>query len=198
VETPEQEQARLSGERTKLVGELEKQYAIPEAELESFRDSPETYLPKMAAKLHVEVLTAVANGLFAQLPVMIQNYQRMQTQQTDHETRFFSRWQKLGTPELKPKVMEMVRTYRQFNPRATFETLMDEVGAMAHVRFRIPFEDTGAQPGAPAAAPAASAAPAARPFVPAGAGGSGPPTSPAETNQFTQLANEFLSEPGGW
>lgn len=196
VETTEQVTARLAEERTRLIGELEKMYAIPEAEVDELRVAPETYLPKVAARLHAEVLTAVANGIYAQLPSLIRNIRQMETQQTTHEDKFFGRWGKLNTPELRPKVLEMVKTYRQLNPNASFETLMEEVGPIAHVRLRIPFEDVQQQPpGGQASTPAV---PGQRPFVPGGAGGSTSPTTPASQNQFTQLANEFLSEPGGW
>jgi hypothetical protein len=185
----------LTAERVKLTGQLEQMYAIPEAEVEAYRESPETYLPKMAAKLHVEVLTAVANGIYAQLPNLIRNFQQAERQQVTYEDKFFTRWSKLNTPDLRPKVLEMVGRYRSLNPTTPFETLMEEVGAMAHVRYRIPYEDTPAGGAQPSAVPAT---PAKRPHVPAGVGGATPPPAPASTNQFTQMANEFLAEPGGW
>jgi hypothetical protein len=197
-ETSEQQQTRLTAERTKLIGDLEKMYAVPEAEMDQLRDMPEAYLPKLAARLHVEVLTAVANGVIAQLPGLIRNIQAIDRQQVSHEQQFFEKWGKLNTPELRPKVLEMVKTYRQFNPAAPFDTLRDEVGAMAHVRFRIPFEET-ATAVAPASAPAAKPGPArAAPFTPAGAGSAAAPAAPVNVNPFTQLAEEFLNDPNGW
>lgn len=191
-ETEAQRNERLTTERVKLTGELERLYAIPEAELESYRESPETYLPKLAAKLHVEVLTAVANGIYAQMPALVQGVLQQQTQQKTYEEQFFTRWSKLNTPDLRPKVLEMVSRYRQMNPTASFETLREEVGAMAHVRYRVPYEEQ--QPQAPAAAPVTTPVTPARPFVPAGAGGASAPAAPADTNPFTQLANEFLAD----
>jgi len=145
----------------KSVDALEKSvYALPPEVVEELDTNPSKVIPKLAATLHMQVLSAALTQVANLFPSMlaVHNDQASHSKQT--EDKFFGEYPKLKGHEAL--VQRIAATYRQMNPNATYEQIAPEVAAMAMVQARIPI----------ASAPAES--PALQPVVPTSARGAAP------------------------
>ena len=198
VETPEQVPQRTQEELQKdyddaykgLVEDLAATtYALNEEEAQALIAEPETILPKFAARIHAEVLVQAAQGVMNQLPAVLQNFNAQQKANEEYRNAFFSKWPKLAAHEAD--VYRMGQAYRQQNPKVSQEQAIQEIGTMAMVMLKIPFED---QPQQGAAEIVTS------PPVPAGAGNVPPPAPKKRAsgdNFYSQMAEEYLEEDMG-
>jgi len=198
-QTPEEIVAAQQANRQKFVEQLTQAYAIPEDAIEELRDSPEVAMPKLAAKLHADIFDSLFHGLTQQLPQLVDALITGRTTRNAEEERFFSKWSKLGTPELRPKALEKVRQYRQLNPTMPLEQFQHEAGMWAHMALQIPLEvpsTPGNGSGQPVpAAPVPQQQPRQQPFQPAGASSAagGVPLAP-QKNSWDAWVDEMAQD----
>ena len=180
-----------------IEAELAKGYALSDEDAQAIRSNPEEalpdLLPKLAARVHRSVQEQMAKGLAQGLPQYLQQHQQQQQQQAQAEEKFFSRWPKLKDKD-PSQLVRLMQAHRQAYPDATVEERIEDVGSMAMVKLKIPFED---QPAAPVeeSVPAATAPP-----PPATSGSRGPAPSNAQAatpNTFESLAESILDEEVG-
>lgn len=137
--TPEQiaENQRLQNEQYAANREgLEKQleetlYNLDESDAELLITEPEKIIPKVAAKLHVEVLEAATQGILAALPNVIRQVQKQSVAREKVVDDFYSSW-----PELKEHHAEVERIaimYKQLNPQKVGAELAQGIGTYASV-----------------------------------------------------------------
>ncbi len=162
VITPEQ----LKAYRTQFSEALEANYAFDEEQATALQVEPEKVLPKLAARLHMEVLDNVMQHVYSALPNVIQSYTETSTREQKAQDEFFGAW-----PELKghdQQVLQMGQMYRQMNPAATPQEAIQRIGEMTMVAL-------GKQrKAAVGEAPAPTVPPPYRPAAP-GRVGSPPP-----------------------
>jgi hypothetical protein len=154
--------------RATFLPKLEELYKFSDQEAEEIRVEPEKALPKLAARLHYEVLTAAFNSVMSVMPEVVGSTLERQKAVTEHEEKFYSRWKELKDPRYSETVLNSVRAYKAVNPRAPLEEVIERAGLMAMLTL-------GINPQQPAAPVAPVEPPAVRPGRPAGAGfGSAP------------------------
>lgn len=124
VVTPEQ----LQEYKEKFSAALEAHYAFDEEQATALQVEPEKVLPKLAARLHMEVLDNVMQHVYNALPNVIQSYTEMSSREQKAQEEFYSVW-----PELKgydQQVLQMGQMYRQMNPAATPQEAIQRIGEM--------------------------------------------------------------------
>jgi len=166
VVTPEQ----LQEYKAKFSEALEAHYAFDEEQATALQVEPEKVLPKLAARLHMEVLDNVMQHVYKALPNVIQSYTETSSRETKAQEEFYGAW-----PELKghdQQVLQMGQMYRQMNPAATPQEAIQRIGEMTMVAL--------GKKRAQAAAEQTPAAPPAPPYRPAAPGRVGTPP-PAKT-----------------
>lgn len=163
---------------------LMKAYGMSEDEGTELIRNPHEVLPKLAARLHLDVTEAVFRGIEAILPQRVAEVLSERTQQETVEKAFYTDWPQLNKPEYRQLVGNMQRLHKQQFPKATQEAFVKEVGAAAMVALRLPMDE--AAPAAPVVN---------RPFTPAQPGGGAPGNSRVNSsNVFESLSEEFLQD----
>lgn len=164
---------------------LEKQYEVPEAQRDEVNTNPSVLLPKLAARLHLEVLEAATQGLAAVIPQIVAQVIERRNASEQNERDFYTVWPQLKreNPQHHQTVQTLLGTIISMNPRISKADAIKQAGASALVALGIPYD----QPSAPAAPPQPPTFSAASP----GAGGMGTPGAPANENPFSKLSREF-------
>lgn len=174
--------------RTARLGELEKHYTFNEDESAALLTEPETVLPKLAAKVHMEVLENAMRAMQAMVPVMMTQVQHHGQVETQAKSLFTTVNPDLADPQLEPVILQLGETYRRMNHTAGPEEASRAIGNLVRAALGLP------APGVPQVSQGSSPAPAA-PFVPArGGGGTGATRPSTSGNQFEQLASELLAD----
>ena len=158
---------------------LEKQvYTLDEETADMLDTTPSKVLPRMAARMHMQVLTAAVTQVANMLPQFIQTQTQRSTVTAKLETDFFTQFPQLVGQE--ETVTRMAAAYRNSNPKATVEQAIQEIGALSLVTLRMAL---------PASPPAQ--APAAVPVTPTSAkGGAAAPIAPAQPSMWEELIKE--------
>ena len=185
---PSQEELREQKDKFEetLANEL---YSMSDEENDAMLLEPKKVLPKLAAKVHAEVLTSTIQGILPYIPNIVQS--EMQRATTNEGTRksFYDKWPKLvGHEETVGRVAQM---YAQLNPQASSDQTIQDIGLQAMLMLQLPLEEVPAT--AANVAPTPSPTPAAAPVNPGGAVGMVPQPRPSN-NVFTALSEEFLYE----
>lgn len=176
--------------RTQKESELESTlYAVNDEDAAALLTEPEKVLPKMAARLHMEVLENAMRAVQAMVPTMIEQVQRSSETNNRAKSLFTSINPDLADPKFEPAIMQLGQTFRKVNPTADAETAAKAIGALVRSALNIPAPQ--ANVGGVAQTPPAMPAPA--PFTPARGGGGGTVPAPS-SNPFAQMAEEFLNE----
>ena len=176
--------------RNTRLTQLESVYALDQEAANAMLTEPETVLPKLAAKVHMEVLENSMRAMQAMVPVMMQQLQHHTATESRAKNLFTSVNPDLADPRYEPAIMQLGSVYRNVNQQASPEEAARAIGNLVRAALGIaaPAAGVGATAAAP---PQMQAAPA--PFVPArGAGGGSAP--PASSNPYEMLAMEFLND----
>lgn len=174
--------------RSTRLGELEKHYTFSEDESAALLTEPELVLPKLAAKVHMEVLENSMRAMQAMVPVMMEQVTRNTTVETQAKGVFFSVNPDLSDPSYTQAIHQLGTAYRQMNQTAGPEEASRAIGNL--VRAALNMQPAAAHQGSPGVTPA-PVAPA--PFAPVRGGGGGNRPAPAG-NIFEQFASEILAE----
>ena len=165
----------------------QRHYALTEEQAQELDDNPSKAIPKLAARLHMEVLQQATAAAMRLVPQLMQEAQSIQSVRTERETEFFQEW-----PELQKHRDDVVRfgnAYLSMNPNATFEDFKRDVGAQVAVARRVDLSARQQQAAAAAGNGAMAPAPAPKPLAARSAGSAPAPSKP--TNPFEALDQQF-------
>lgn len=168
------------------VAELETQYAIDPDSANALLTEPETILPKLAAKVHMEVLESSMRAMQAMMPVMMQQITANTERNNSAKSLFTSVNPDLVDPQYEPAIMQLGQVFRNVNPTATPDEAARAIGALVRSALGIA-PGVAVQPQAPAPAYVPPT-----PFTPSRGGPGG--RNVGSDNIFTTLAEEFLRE----
>lgn len=193
-----EEEAEKPQERTpeEIQQELEQFYGLDKDDVREIQANPEEtipkILPKLAARLHMTIQQQMAEGLKQHLPAMMDQYTQSKQQSAQAVDKFYERWPQLRGQD-QQTVAKFARAYREAHPKATQQELIENVGSMAMVALKIPFEQQKSDSGQSAAR--VESAP--RPARPAPQGPSTPRGGAApsqDSNPFTTIAEEMMRD----
>lgn len=184
---PADYQAWRQTRETELASTL---YAINDADAQALLTEPETVLPRMAARMHMEVMESTMRALQSVLPQAIQGYTQHEQANTQAKQFFSGVNPDLANPAYEPYILQFGEVYRKVNPSAGPEEAARAIGSLVRSALGIaaPQQGVSAPPAMQVSQPAAPV-----PFTPARGSGTGS-VAPAPANPFAQLANEFLND----
>lgn len=162
------------------VAQLTADYAIPAEDATALLTEPETVLPKLAARVHQNIVTEMWQSLHATLPQVIAGTVQGMLREQEARNAFFTAW-----PELRPYEAQVKQTgmfYRSMNPQAPADVAIKTIGELVMAALGL----TRNTPPASAPTPKPATRPAA--FAPGGVGSAGAPVAPPDQNPFTAMA----------
>lgn len=146
-------------------------------------------VPKLFAKAFMQTQKSMMTHLQRMIPQMMGRQIDAVRQNAQKEAKFFQRWPQLKQSEHGDLVRRLAVTYRQMNPAATFDSMVEELGPIALMAARLPLQPAGqgAAPSPMAPAPTNGVRPPQpSPFVPA-VGGPGNPSGGNELNEWEAI-----------
>jgi len=169
--------------KSNAVAELEKRYALSQEDADAMISEPEAVIPKLAARLYVDIYENMMNMLQHQLPHVVRDVQTTSSRQQKDEEAFYTAWPALRNVD-RNELIRIGQMYRQLNPQATREQFIQDVGVQSMVRFRLPIPGYNAPPPQPDVTPHMPARPTA-PVMPNQSTGG---------NLFADLADEWIED----
>ena len=142
-----QEPAQL---RERYMGELERYYAPKDEEARALMLEPEKVVPKMFARLHVDILDSVIQGIGKELPGLVQTTVNRMVGEAKASRSFYEKWPQLAKTEYSPTVQRLMAVYRDKFPQASLEQMTTDVGAAAMVGLKLPLPGMSAPASMPA------------------------------------------------
>jgi hypothetical protein len=178
--TPEEVNALYKDFFDKSVDLLaEKVYVFDDATKEALDTNPSAVLPRLAAQLHMQVMSAALTQVYNMFPTLLNEHQGKISAAQEAEDAFYSQYPQLK--EHRTTVDRIATVYRQANPQERDrEKIMSEIAAMAMVQARVPL------PGAPQ-----PQAQQMKPVVPTSArGGTTGAMAQTQKTEWDELVNE--------
>lgn len=129
--TPEQLAQRQADYRKWVEAEearLVQEYAVSEEDAAALATEPETVLPKLAAKLHMQVTQNVLASVQQMLPQAVQSLQTQTSAEQQAKDAFYKEWPELAGHE--SDVLRIGQVYRQTNPNAKPDQAVREIGEL--------------------------------------------------------------------
>lgn len=127
--TPEQvaEQQRQWQEyQAQQVAQLEQFYAMGEDDALALATEPEKVLPKLAARLHMQVMQNVQAQMAQTMPNVMKTVQEATVRENKAKEEFFKAWPELRGNE--QQVMQAGLLFRQMNPLASPQEAIEGIG----------------------------------------------------------------------
>lgn len=167
-----------------------KQYQLDEETADQFLTDPAVALPKLAAQLHVNILSQVMQLIQNSLPQQITQVQETAAKRQTIETQFKQAWPDLdlAKPDISEVVTEASRLAKQRYPKADMPELIQKTGLIAHALM-----GTVGVGQAPTAAPAAPTA-SPKPVSPTPSRHIAVPATPASKNEWESLLDDIQGE----
>jgi hypothetical protein len=161
---------QIEEKKSEIEGSVATQlYSLSDEERDLLVTEPEKVLPQMAARVHLNAVTAVLTQISQRLPAMVLTLMEVQKAHVQAEDQFWNQFPTLNRQTDANTVMTLMKTYRQANPNATQEEAIKQVGAMAVVALGKHLQPNQQQQ-APASQPVVRQVPARTAFQPAGNG----------------------------
>jgi hypothetical protein len=195
-EDEEETAKRTAAIRESFLAEIEQSYgnSLTPEEKEAVGEKMAQLLPRLAARVHLDVYDAAVRTLFSQLPGAVLAFEHQRTQMTAAEDVFYEKWPDLKDTKHREAVSRIAKAYRTAYPDASMEQAIEDVGLIARQKLGLQSSKT-VSPKANAGNGHVSreARREVLPPSPAGAG-SAHPTSPKTKNVFEELAEFELED----
>lgn len=162
-------------------------YAVNDEDAAALLTEPETVLPRMAARMHMEVLEHAMRSMQVMVPQLLEQVQQSNQANTSAKTFFHGLNPDLADPAYEPAILELGKVYRRVNQDAPPEVAARAIGNLVRAALGISAPGAGGQP--PASVQQAQPV-AMTPFVPARGAGGGV-SQPISSNAFEALAREW-------
>lgn len=159
------------------------EYRMDDTTARRLISEPETVLPEIAARVHVNIMGDLGKRVSELLPTMVDAMVQQRLNAHSAELEFFGQFPQLNRPQFRPIVAQSLAFVRQTNPEFDRATLMREGATLAAYRIRRTFRPAQANPQ-PGRAPVP-------PYTPVPPGGGAPmPQRPQEGNIWAQMASD--------
>lgn len=189
LETPEQKAVREKAAKDRYdaqMATLTDLYKLGDDEAKQLLLEPEKVLPKLAAKLHMDVMEKIRQELGAAIPAHLDAHMRVQARNKAAHDMLYGAWPALNKPEYEGLVREVGVMFRKTNAKATPEEAVKAIGRLAYAALG--WELPGAVATPPTPSPTAPTTPRHTPATPGGGGAA--PRPAAQKNEFGDLAGD--------
>lgn len=187
--TPEQQAEEVNKVRNEQRQVLVQRYQISDEDAASFITAPNEVVPNMLAELHMSVLESSVQALAGLIPNMVSQVMERQKANTAANDAFFKAWPKLAKDEFQTPLLRMLSAYKISNPEVPQEQLIREVGAAAHLAFRLLPDDVQTPEVVQS-----TQVPSQQVFVPAVPGGARIPLPEKEKGKWENYNDELDTE----
>lgn len=156
----------------------ETEFKLSQQDLEALESDAPSHIPKLLARGYFKAQVNLMNQIGRLVPQMVQKQMQVMRRNMENENRFYSRWPEIDRVKHAPLLKRYATVYRQANPQATIDQMIEDVGPMVMMAAKVPARAQGA----PGAAPTGNGArpPQPTPFVPALGGPAAPPAAVEE------------------
>jgi len=135
----QQQSVDIEGLRDAAINQLSGSvYALTQEEGDAIATTPETALPQLAARMHVNIVQSLGETLAAQIPQQVLPIIQEQMRAQNAERSFYSQHSDLDNPQYKDTVNRAMATVRQMNPTLGREQLMDGAANLARQTLGLP------------------------------------------------------------
>lgn len=121
---------------TRAATQFEAAYKLSDDEAELVGPEVASVLPKLAARMAMDIYGQVGRLMKSHVPDIVRSVTQQDLAANEYETTFFSKHKDLV--EHKDTLVGIAKLYRQLNPDASPEVMMDEVAALARVKLKLP------------------------------------------------------------
>jgi hypothetical protein len=182
TEPAEIAQGLMQAEQAMLDHLSTQEFALSPQDLEALEADAPAHIPKLLARVYFKSQVNLMQQMSRLVPQMIQKQLRVSESNRKNEDRFYSRWPDLDRGKHEPLVKKYATVYRQANPQATLDQMIEELGPIIMMAGKVT-----PRAAAPVNGNGAARAPQPTPFVPALGGPSAPPVA-AEENPWAGMA----------
>lgn len=179
VPTPPPVQSPVAEMVENQLQELAKMYTLSEEDAKALLTEPEVVLPKLAANLHKQVLSAVQQAIYSQIPQLIDTVTQARQREYEAQNAFYSRWPQLR--QHSDAVLRVAQLYRAANPTASSTEAIEQIGRIVSLSL-----------GLQSPEPEPTKAPAT--YRPAGAQTASAPVPPKPKSPIDSFIEEDLSD----
>lgn len=142
------------------IPKLEQLYAFSDEDASAMQTEPELVIPRLAAKMHAEIMSDVLQGIKAIVPHYVTQHTTQVSAEEQAWNDFYSANEDLRTVATRDQVLAVAQIYRQMHPQAQGADLLKGIGKVMRQTMGLP--DPQAAPTTP---PSPQTKP--RPFTPA-------------------------------
>lgn len=161
-------------------------FKLSDQEIEALEQNPAEAIPKLLAKTFVHAQYNMLMQFGRMLPNMIQRTTQAQLRHRENEDKFFTRWPQIDATKHRDIVNQLGAVYRQMNPQATLEQMVEDLGPFVMMKLGIRPDAMPAAPQGQRPAPGSRVQPT--PFQPAGpVGGGAAKTVPQEMDPVSAV-----------
>jgi hypothetical protein len=150
---------------------------------------PEKVIPKLAARLHVDVFEATFNAIVSALPRLMDAHSQARVDRDAAKNQFYNEFPSLKDPKYDETVQTALAMFRHMNPNATRAQAIAAAGVQASLTHQLPLPERFMQGFAPIN-PATPASPS--PFSPASPGAASVPHVKGPSSFFEKIAEEDI------
>lgn len=161
------------------------EFQLSEADIEAINNDVTTAIPQLLARSYIRAQASALNQMERVVPALIEKFMTVSKARDESQGKFYSRWPQVDRAKHGAIVDRLAKTYRQENPQATLEQMVEALGPYVLMAAGVAPQAGAAPNGNPQAHPASSPMaqpgtrkPPASPFVPAVGGPAAPPQAP--------------------
>lgn len=155
------------------------EFRLSEADIEAINTDVVTAVPKLLARTFVRAQASAMAQMDRVVPAMIDRYLKVDRARGESEAKFYSKWPALNKASHGKMVDRYAATYRQMNPTATMEQMIDDLGPVIMAAAKVQPVVAAPQNGSGLPQTGARKTPPAPPFQPAVGGSAAPPATEA-------------------
>ena len=120
------------------------------------------FIPTMLSRMYMKAQVNTLKQMERIVPAMIARQTKVMARNAENTGKFYSRWPSLNQTEHGNTVNRLAVTYRQMNPTASLEQMIEDLGPIVMMTAKVPMTAVPNGQGGPHAA----AAPVGRPAAP--------------------------------
>lgn len=152
-------------------------FALSQQDIEALETDAPAHIPKLLARAYVKTMANTMAQMNRVIPAMVQKITAVQKRNTENEGKFYSRWPMIDRAQHGETVARLARTYRQMNPSASLDQMVEELGPVVMMTAKIPLSATAVASNGAAAPPTRTPPQGFRPALP---GTTAPPNAPVQ------------------
>lgn len=167
-------------------------FVMTKEDIEALETDMPAALSKFAAKVYHKMAVNMMNQLARTIPAMTSQMAEQRERTQKRQSEFYKAWPDLNPEKHGALVNRYARIYRDANPSATFEQMVQDLGPMVMIGAKV-VPGSSQQPVQPQAAPTRTNGRPPSPFRPAMGGPASPPKQ-ADDNEWAGMASSADDE----